>query len=296
MAARAKRPSPILGAASAMIGQASESLITKASKFKHTFEVNVDALRPDPGQARKVFEDDEIAALARTLEESGQLQPILVRQVEGEPGRWRIVAGERRWRAAKLVGWPAMVAIEHDGDPEVASLLENLQRVDLSPVEEARGVQRLLEDKGWSQGDAATALGKSRSEVSSTLRILSLPAELLDAVLTSKLVLPKTALAELARIAPGPVRDRLIGLAMEGGLTVRAIRAAQHVEAGRPDAPGSAAGQQQRKTAGHLSIKALDRVTQELRAFKDAGRPVPDEGRAHLEALRREIDRLLSEG
>lgn len=295
MAAKAKRPSPILGAASAMIGQVSGSLITKASRFRHTFEVEVDALQPDPGQARKVFEDGEIAALARTLEETGQLQPILVCQVEGEPGRWRIVAGERRWRAAKLNGWPAMVAIEHDGDPEVASLLENLQRVDLSPVEEARGVQRLLDDKGWSQGDAAAALGKSRSEVSSTLRILSLPAELLDAVLTSKLAVPKTALAELARTAPGPVRDRLIGLAMEGGLTVRAIRAAQHAGEGSSASPGQTTVPQ-RAPAGRLSIKALSRVTQELRAFKNAGRPVPEDGRTHLEALRREIDRLLSQG
>src|SRR5690349_2449522 len=97
-----KRPSPILGAASAMINEESGTLITKASRFRHSFEVEVDAVRPDPDQPRKVFRDGEIASLAATMEERGQLQPILLRRDRAGTAQWLIVAGERRWRAAKL--------------------------------------------------------------------------------------------------------------------------------------------------------------------------------------------------
>src|SRR3954462_10395942 len=126
-AAQIKRPSPILGAASAMIDQASERLVTKSSRFHHSFEADVNAIEPDPAQPRKVFSDSDIASLAATMQERGQLQPILLRLNGPSRKRWIIVAGERRWRAAKLNGWPTILAIEHHGDPEIATLLENLQ-------------------------------------------------------------------------------------------------------------------------------------------------------------------------
>ena len=173
MASRNKRPSPILGTAAAMIDEASGTLVTQDSRFRHTFEVPIDAVRPDPRQARKVFDDAEIRALAATMAAHGQLQPILLRKDPEARGRWVIVAGERRWRAALTLGWRFLLAIEHDGDPEVASLIENLQRVDLTPVEEARGLERLIKDKGWRQDAAAEALGRSKAEISAILRILT---------------------------------------------------------------------------------------------------------------------------
>ena len=284
---RPKRPSPILGAASAMIDQASASLVTRNSRFRHSFEVQVEAVQPDPGQARMMFDADEIATLARTLEESGQLQPILVRRDPGERGRWLIVAGERRWRAARLNGWQTILAIEHAGDAEVASLLENLQRVDLLPVEEARAIQRLLKGKGWSQDAAAAALGMSKSEVSSVLRILTLPPDVLEAVSTSKLALPKTVLAELARIPSGPARERLISLALRGELTIRSIRAAQ-------SAPALDARPAKQPPAGRVSPRLLARLTSNLRSLAAAGTPLPTKDRAQLRELRVEIDRLLT--
>jgi ParB family chromosome partitioning protein len=297
MSARPRRPSPILGAASAMIDEASDTLVTKESRFRHSFEADVTTIEPDPSQPRKVFAEADIASLAATMEERGQLQPILLRRSGPTKGKWFIVAGERRWRAAKLNGWRTILAIEHDGDPEVASLLENLQRVDLTPVEEARGMQRLIEGKGWTQDHAANALGKSKSDVSGILRILTLPQDLLDAVLTSELVIPKNALVELARVDQVPSREHLINLARLGQLTVRMIRSV------RDGGPTSVDGNGKEKdgkgvtkpTRSGFSFKALGKVTRSLREVRETGLPLVAGERTYLEALRKEIDELLAD-
>jgi ParB family chromosome partitioning protein len=297
MSVRPKRPSPILGAASAMIDEASETLVTKTSRFRHSFEADVAAIEPDPAQPRKVFMEADIASLAATMEERGQLQPILLRPHGSTKRRWLIVAGERRWRAAKLNGWPTILAIEHDGDPEVASLLENLQRIDLTPVEEARGLQRLIEGKGWTQDQAAGALGKSKSEVSGVLRILTLPDDLLDAVLTSELAIPKHALVELARVEQIDAREHLIKLARLGQLTVRTIRSVRD-GAVQPDVRGGNSGQgsigSPKPTGVGFSFRALGKVTNKLREARETGRPLVAKERAYLEELRNEIDELLA--
>lgn len=287
MAGRRRSPSPILGTAAAMIGAASDSLIGRDSRFRHSFEVPVEAVRPEPGQARKVFDDGEIRALAATMAEHGQLQPILLRPDPEARGRWIIVAGERRWRAAMVNGWTSVLAIEHDGDPEVASLVENLQRVDLTPVEEARGLQRLIRDKGWTQAAAAAALGRSKAEVSALLRILTLPEEVQEAVLTSELDIPKNALVELARVEPAAARNRLIELARAGALTIKAIRAAGKVRARDGPPPGRAG-------TPRLGAKAIERVTEGLRAARAAGRPLDEAGRERLMRLKQEIEAYLA--
>ncbi|MCB4825427.1 ParB/RepB/Spo0J family partition protein [Roseicella aerolata] len=297
MGARAKRPSPVLGAAMALIGEASDTLVPKNSRFRHTFEAPVDRIQPDPDQPRKVFTEVEIAALAATMAEQGQLQPILLRRDPDQRGNYVIVAGERRWRAARLNGWPTVLAIEHDGDAEVAALIENLQRVDLTAVEEARGLDRLIKGKGWTQVQAAEVLGKSKGEISATLRILTLPQLVLDGVLTSELDIPRNALVELARIENTTVRDRLIGMARNGGVTIKAIRAAKEAEV-----PGNTATvgddpaqspERHRPPVGQFSFGTLDRLTLKLRAYRDEGRTVSEDERKHLEDLRREIDALL---
>src|SRR5512134_3244911 len=200
MVTKSPRHSPILGAASMMIRDASDTLVTSDSRFRHSFEVALDVIDPDPDQARKQYAPEDIAALANTMAAQGQLQPILLRRHPSDRGKWIIVAGERRWRAAQLNSWPTILAIEHEKDPEVASLVENLQRVDLNPVEEARGVLRLMERKQWTQDQAANVLGKPKSEVSALLRIISLPSDLLDSVLTSELAVPRNVMVELARV------------------------------------------------------------------------------------------------
>ncbi|WP_372053263.1 ParB/RepB/Spo0J family partition protein (plasmid) [Tistrella mobilis] len=298
MAPRRKAPSPILGAVREMIADASDTLVTENSRFKHTFEVAIDKISPDPDQPRKHIDDEAIAELARTMEEHGQLQPILVRRDPADRRHYIIVAGERRYRAARLNGWPTLLAIEHDADPEIAALIENLQRVDLSPVDEARGLARLIEGRGWSQAEAAGVLGKAKSEISGVLRILTLPDDLLDAVLTSELTLPKNVLVELARIETPAVRDRLVALAFEGKLTVRALRAARAEDDGKPARAPQVDAEVEtpapRATPGRLSLRQLDRLALALEAAAHRGTPLSAAERERLDIVQHHIEALLS--
>ncbi len=269
-----------------MIGEASGTLVTSGGRFRHSFEVDTAAISPDPTQARKTFDMEEIAGLANTMADQGQLQPILLRRDTDTRGRWIIIAGERRWRAAQLNGWSTVLAIEHNGDPEVAALIENLQRVDLSPVEEARGLQRLIAEKNWSQDRAAAALGKSKSDVSAMLGILDLPEELLDRVLTSELLVSKNVLIELARVEGEGVQKRLVKLAMEGGLTIRAIRQARSIA----EKPEPAAAE---PAASTFDKGRLMRMGQYLAAWRPQTDKLSEHDRLALHNLRAEINALL---
>ena len=288
-AARRKPASPILGAASALIDEASTSLVGRDSRFHHSFEAPVDRISPDPRQARKRIDDAELRALARTMATQGQLQPILLRRDPEARDRWIIIAGERRWRAAGLNGWSTILAIEHAADPEVAALIENLQRVDLSPVEEARGLQQLIQGKGWTQSVAAETLGKSKAEVSAVLRILSLPEALLSAILTSELDLPKNVLVELARVEDPAARDRLVRLARGPGLTIRAVR-----EAGQGGVKGSGTTPAAAPCPGRgPSVRLIESLREDLRATRAGGGNLRRAQLQALSRLRSEIDDLI---
>ena len=281
MARRPRAPSPILGAAAATIEAESRALVTNSS-FRHTFEVPLPAVEADPGQPRRSFDDDGLRQLAATMDDRGQLQPILLRRHPDERNRWIIVAGERRWRAAGLLGWKTMLAIEHDGDPEVASLLENLQRVDLTVVEEARGVRRLMETKGWTQSQAAEAVGRSKGEMSAVLRVLHLPQELLEQVLTSEPPISRNTLIELARVKDPTELRRLAATMRDGGMTIRELRQAK----ASAESPGNPA-------PVRFSTTVLDRLAQRLSELRAAGQALDEQDRRRLERLRAEIDGLL---
>jgi ParB family chromosome partitioning protein len=223
--AKPVRKSPILGAVSSMIDEASGRLVTVESKFRHSFEADIRLIDPDPAQPRRTFDADDLQGLAATLQTEGQLQPVLLRRHPQDSRRWMIVAGERRWRAAQMLNWTHLLAIEHQGDGEIATLVENIQRKDLSPVEEAYGLARLIQAKHWTQDQLANAVGKTKSEVSSSLKILSLPDTILNQVLTSELVIAKNVLVEIARIDNAAIRAQLAELAIAQGLTVRQVRA-----------------------------------------------------------------------
>lgn len=286
-----RKPSPLMGAAAAMLDDVADAIVREDSQFRHSMEVSLDRIRPDPDQPRKVFDDGETAALARTMAEQGQLQAILVRRDPEHRGRWLIVAGERRWRAAQVNGWKTILAIEHIGDAEVATLVENLQRIDLAIVEEARGLQRLISGKGWSQKQAAQALGKTEAEVSSTLRILTLPEDLLRELLVTKEASPsRYVLAELARVEAGPARERLIAAARTGELTQRMIRSVREGNA------RSNAAAMKPHGSGHgkrLSFRAVDRVADGLRTLREGGGEITEVEKDRLVRLRSEINDLL---
>ena len=296
MSRRKQQPSPILSTSTTLIGEASESLVTRGTRFRHSFEAPVDRIEPHPSQARTQFDRSEIEALAATMAEQGQLQPILLSRHPKVKDRWFIVAGERRWRAARHNGWTTILAIEHEGNVEIASLIENLQRVDLTPVEEARGLQHLISDKGYNQSAAAAALGKSKAEVSATLRILTLPDDVLEAVLTSELPIAKNTLIELARVEPGPVREYLMGLARRGMLTVRAIRDAQEAwdqeDEDEPDEHERT--RRPRQQGGSPTMRLADRLSQSLVKTLSAGKSLDAAELEHLTRLRNAIDQLLA--
>jgi ParB family chromosome partitioning protein len=141
--------------------------------------VPIEAIRPSPLQPRRHFAESEIDELAQSIREKGILQPLLVRPVADAATPYELVAGERRWRAAQRIGQhqvPVTVRQLDDGEALEIALVENLQREDLSPLDEAEAYSRLARQFNRSQGSIAGAVGKSRSHVTNTLRLLTLPA------------------------------------------------------------------------------------------------------------------------
>ena len=160
---------------SALLGEGAEPAPTRAPR-----QLAVDKLEPSSLQPRRRFEAEELESLAASIRANGILQPILVRRHPAKPDRHEIVAGERRWRAAQLAGLHEVPVLERTlGDREVLeiALVENVQRRDLSALEEAEGYQRLIAEFGRSQEDLAKEIGKSRVHVANTLRLLKLPEE-----------------------------------------------------------------------------------------------------------------------
>ena len=186
--------------------------------------VSMEAIRPNPNQPRREFKQEELDDLANSIRTLGVLQPILVRSAAD--GGYEIVAGERRWRAAKIAGLASVPVLVKDlSELEVleVSIVENVQRQDLNPIEEALGYERLSNEFGLSQEQIAEATGKSRAVVANAMRLLKLPQEVLK-------------LLELQQISVGHAKCILsvkepaaqIGLArkaIEEGLSVRALEA-----------------------------------------------------------------------
>ena len=141
-------------------------------------------IEPDPDQPRKNFDGESLSALAQSITENGLLQPIAVRPKKAGPG-YIIIAGERRWRAARIAGLDEVPVVVRDVTDEQAAalaLIENLQREDLDPIEVAEGCRRLIDQYGLTQEQAALRLGKSRSAITNTLRLLGLPDDVRQAV------------------------------------------------------------------------------------------------------------------
>jgi ParB family transcriptional regulator, chromosome partitioning protein len=139
-------------------------------------EIAVDAIRPNPSQARTHFDEDELAELAQSIREHGVLQPVLVSQQRN--GTFQLIAGERRWRAVQLAGLPSVPAIVKEATPQASlemALVENIQRRDLNPLEEAHAFRQLIDEHGLTQEQLGQRIGKSRVAVNNTLRLLHLP-------------------------------------------------------------------------------------------------------------------------
>ena len=154
-------------------------------------EIALSDIAPDRDQPRKAFAEDELEALATSIRSRGVLQPILVRPADDEGG-YVIIAGERRWRAAQRAGLhkvPVLIKRVEAGVSAEMALIENVQRVDLNPIEEADAYQRLRDVYGRNQGEIADAVGKSRSHVANMLRLTGLPDEVRGMVMTGDLTM-----------------------------------------------------------------------------------------------------------
>ena len=166
-----------------------DDLSKDAASKKETDEIPLDQIQSNPYQPRKVFEEKELQELADSIKEQGVFQPILVKKTDVG---YVLLAGERRVRAAKLAGLTTIPAVIKDFTQQQMlelSLLENIQREDLSVIEEASSYQQLIEKLGYTQEDLAKRIGKSRTHVTNTLRLLSLPSEITDMVNEKKLTM-----------------------------------------------------------------------------------------------------------
>lgn len=190
-------------------------------------------IEPNRDQPRKQFDDAALRELADSIAEHGVIQPLLVRPVGG--GVYQIVAGERRWRASRLAGLtevPAVVKELSDSETMEIALVENLQREDLDPIEEAEGIAQLIETYNLTQDQAAQKLGKSRPAVANALRLLNLPGEVREMIRQDKLT-QGHARALLALDTPEAITDAAQEIVAKG-LSVREAEKLAKSPAPRP--------------------------------------------------------------
>jgi ParB family chromosome partitioning protein len=188
----------------------------------HYAEIPLSSITPNPRQPRQVFEEESLAELVYSMREVGLLQPIVVRPVAAD--HYELVAGERRWRAAKQAGFTKIPAIVRATDDDVLlrdALLENLHRADLNPLEEAAAYGQLLADFGCTQDELAARIGRSRPQVSNTLRLLKLPAGVQRRVAAG--VLSAGHARALLGLDNAKQQERLAARIVAEGLSVRAV-------------------------------------------------------------------------
>ncbi|QNN49239.1 ParB/RepB/Spo0J family partition protein [Phycicoccus endophyticus] len=191
-------------------------------------EVPLEAIRPNPRQPRTVFDEDELAELVHSIREIGVLQPVVVRPLPDaapeDPVRFELVMGERRWRASKEAGKDAVPAIvrstAEDGLLRDA-LLENLHRSQLNPLEEAAAYQQLLDDFGCTQEELSSRIGRSRPQISNTLRLLRLPPLVARRVAAG--VLSAGHARALLGLADAAAMERMAQRVVAEGLSVRSV-------------------------------------------------------------------------
>jgi len=203
-------------------------------------KVPIEFLRPNPRNPRKVFDEDYLQELTDSIRERGLIQPIVVRPVKGTPDAYEIIAGERRWRAAQRAGIHDVSIHLLDVDDKQAlelAIVENIQRADLNPIEEAGGYEQLMREFAYTQADLAKVLGKSRSHVANTLRLLNLP-ESIKAKLAKGELTAGHARALLTAEDPEALADLII----KKGLSVREVERLASGETEAADQPKSVSG------------------------------------------------------
>lgn len=194
--------------------------------------VSITQLKPNPFQPRKVFDPQELEDLTNSIREKGILQPLVVRPAPGQTDAYQIIAGERRWRAAQraqLHQVPVLIRDMTDAEALEIAVIENVQRADLNAIEEARGYKQLADQFSYSQEQIAQVIGKSRSHIANTVRLLNLPQSVQDYIYDGKL---SAGHARSLINAPDP--ERLAREIVEGGLNVRDAEKKAQTAKGKP--------------------------------------------------------------
>lgn len=218
-----------------------------------TNAVPIDRIRANPDQPRRTFDERELQDLAASIREKGVIQPLILRPHPRDDGHYEIVAGERRWRAAQLAGVHELPAVIRElSDIEVLELaiIENVQRADLNPLEEALGYRQLMDRFGHTQERLAEALGKSRSHIANLLRLLTLPEPVLEMVRAGKLTAGH-ARALVTASQPELLARRVV----EGDLSVRQT---EQMARKVPNAPGGQTRLAGRPLAKDADTRALE--------------------------------------
>lgn len=187
---------------------------------RKSIEISIDLVCVNPEQPRKFFSEDELNDLKESIMEYGVLQPIIVKKNSG--GNYFLIAGERRLRAAKLAGLtkiPAVIKDFDDKDAAVIAVVENVQREDLSYIEEAHAYKKLIDDYGLTQGELAAKIGKRQSTISNKLRILSLPVDIQEKLLDAHLT--ERHARALLKVDDASARGKILDRIIQNGLNVK---------------------------------------------------------------------------
>ena len=242
----------------ALMGDVGAEATTTPERARAQRRVPIEYLRPNPRNPRRNFSDAELDELAASIKERGIIQPVVVRSVRGAKDAYEIIAGERRWRAAQRAALHEIPIVPFEASDSEAlelAIIENVQRTDLNPLEEAGGYQALASEYGHSHEDIAKIVGKSRSHVTNTLRLLKLPE-------------PVKAYIHAGKISAGAAR-MLIGAAdpeemareiVDRGLNVRQVEALA-----KDRVPGSG------KAAKKRVVKSADTIALERRVSNTLG-------------------------
>ena len=231
-------------------------------------ETPIELIRANPDQPRRHFSREDIDALAASIREKGILQPILTRPMPGAEGEYQIVAGERRWRAAQRARLHAIPAIVREIDESTTSeiaLIENIQRQDLNPLEEAEGYRQLIERHGHTQDEVGRIVHKSRSHVANLLRLLDLPEFVRQSLLKGDI-----SMGHARAVATSEDPEELAREIIEKGLSVRQAEARARRERARPG-PGADIGRASARNAAKVvdaDLEVLERQLGDLLGLK----------------------------
>jgi ParB family chromosome partitioning protein len=234
----------------ALIGEIDRSSEPEQSVPRADGKVPIEFVSPNPRNPRRNFREEELADLTQSIREHGIVQPIIVRSAP-VPGRYEIIAGERRWRAAQRAGLaeiPVLVREVNDRTALELAIIENVQRADLNPLEEAQGYQQLIDEHSYTQADLGQVIGKSRSHVANTLRLLKLPQVIRDMLVDGQLSAGH-ARTLVTAADPAGLAKRIIS----EGLSVRQAEAL----AQEPAAPEKAPATRREKDADTLALEKL---------------------------------------